>query len=829
MNLLADRIKIAAKGRWNELIPDITGVSAKYFDGNYHPCPICSTGKDKFRFSNMDGDGSVICNTCCRDVGDGISAVMRIGKLPFLDACTALQKRLGIHASSGHREIIKRKGDYRVIIQRFLQQHKPGISLESVIRNEGAVHGVTDNGKIVDCLAMPVHDGEKITGYVYYALSGEPLHDKEGREMKVKMKPGTRAGWIGTYGLKKILNGTAEIVFKCEGVTDMLAVDTLLDNPRHVAITNHAGAGSLLPRELLEQLRGKRLIILHDNDDAGKRGAMKWAKETMGICYKVFALFPPGEGDDIRDWSISQGEDRDETRRRLFRLVRELKELTYEETAAPDEPPKDPESPELILDGGDPVAMAKGFTRRYRVLCWGDRFFRRERSGVWTRLEEAAFKATVSAFLDQYTERLFKEKHPINPNVERIKVSSRLIDEVTNQIRLRRQTAEKFRTNCLFKDPHGQARPHIEPETGTFDWILCENGLLKTNLLIAEDIDNALVPAPNNWFSVIQLGFPYVITASKTDRAMFESFLQQAFVAQDSIDMVQEFAGWILTSDILLQHFLYIHGEGATGKSSLMAVLMALCGPDGYSTVTVSEFEDPFNLGVTLGKALNVADEGRLSKKSENLLKSFTSGNEILHQEKYKTPINVRPSAKLVICSNDPPVFHDRSTGPWRRMLYACMDNVIPVEKRQMGLNYPETWIKTGQMPAILNWALGGFIRIKERGDIAESEESVAQKEEWKTYSRHETAFFNDNVIEEPGCTVGSPDIYKAYTDWCISTGNRPGTVQWLGLQLKTRFPKIKKRRESTGGRPRYYEGIRLRRAWDPLQPEPPDAPPASP
>ena len=65
-------VKEACNGRWAEILSAIAGISLDLLDGKAHPCPKCG-GKDRFRFTNMDGDGSAICNQCAkRSLGDGI-------------------------------------------------------------------------------------------------------------------------------------------------------------------------------------------------------------------------------------------------------------------------------------------------------------------------------------------------------------------------------------------------------------------------------------------------------------------------------------------------------------------------------------------------------------------------------------------------------------------------------------------------------------------------------------------------------------------------------------------------------------------------------------
>lgn len=52
----------AAQGRWKQILTGF-GIDPKVLVNKHGTCPICSQ-KDKFRFDNIDGKGSWICNNC---------------------------------------------------------------------------------------------------------------------------------------------------------------------------------------------------------------------------------------------------------------------------------------------------------------------------------------------------------------------------------------------------------------------------------------------------------------------------------------------------------------------------------------------------------------------------------------------------------------------------------------------------------------------------------------------------------------------------------------------------------------------------------------------
>ena len=99
----AATIKEAARGHWAELLADLAGISADVLDGKAHPCPKCG-GKDRFRFTNQDGDGSIICNQCARRIcGDGLETIRWATGWTFPEIIRRMADRVGVDLKTGKR------------------------------------------------------------------------------------------------------------------------------------------------------------------------------------------------------------------------------------------------------------------------------------------------------------------------------------------------------------------------------------------------------------------------------------------------------------------------------------------------------------------------------------------------------------------------------------------------------------------------------------------------------------------------------------------------------------------------------------------------------
>lgn len=78
-------------GRWGDVLPQC-GIPVKFLNGKNQPCPLCG-GKDRARFSNLEGNGTWICSKC--GAGDGISLVMKKNGVDFKGAMAIIEPLIG--------------------------------------------------------------------------------------------------------------------------------------------------------------------------------------------------------------------------------------------------------------------------------------------------------------------------------------------------------------------------------------------------------------------------------------------------------------------------------------------------------------------------------------------------------------------------------------------------------------------------------------------------------------------------------------------------------------------------------------------------------------
>lgn len=80
-----------ARGKW----PGLLGqwLDERALAGKHSSCPICKGGVDRFRFDDLEGAGTWICNNC--GAGDGFHLLQQILGVDFPGAARYVQERVG--------------------------------------------------------------------------------------------------------------------------------------------------------------------------------------------------------------------------------------------------------------------------------------------------------------------------------------------------------------------------------------------------------------------------------------------------------------------------------------------------------------------------------------------------------------------------------------------------------------------------------------------------------------------------------------------------------------------------------------------------------------
>lgn len=797
VNSFRDRVKSAASGRWSFVVSAITRTPEDRLTRKHCPCPKCG-GKDRFRvFPDFEKTGGVVCNQCGKQ-GDGLATLQWLTGRTFAEVLDLVASLLNVSKDTGkqaadpakHLEWIPWNDS---LVGLWCLKHKPIIP--EALKLAGARMAKYRGQYTV--IAVPVWVGSKsnVVGWRVWNVAGKIPRTTKGKDgkyvtelLKSMITFGTQPGVLGSIGTKPTE------VWKVEGETDMLAV--LSANPRASVVCNSSGAGqNPATYNWLKDSIGKAgsFFICHDADNPGQEGAENWTRYFAAIlkdCRVANIELPypiqPSKGKDLRDW-ITEGNGYD-------RMMQQAGK--FEAASMVDALPAEAED--------DPHRLARVNLETYerahdgRLVFWRDEWWK-YKSGRYRKIELSELRAKVTASIRAEFVRCWKvrqEKRTDDADQPVRKVNRSLVANVIGAM------------ESMVAQPNSIDMPSWLPDRKPKNYLSMANGMLDLDALFADkEAEECLLAHTSHWFSAMRLDYDFDPEAKCPKWMDYLEFVTGG--DQEKQRLMQEWAGYLLTTSNGEQKFFVFEGEGNNGKSSFFAGIEAMLGFDNVSHLSLENFGETFALASTIGKAANIAgDVGKIEGCEEAIIKRYTGGEALQIRRMYVPSVTVRPTAKLMMAWNERPRFRDKSQGLWRRMILIPLDQTVPVEKRIKGMDRPDYWLP--EAPGIMIWALQGLARLMESGSFSKCQAAADALEEYKAEANPTIRFFEDYIEASDDSALDSKKLYLVYRHWCDQEGHHPLNDRAFGKQLRKNFSSADRRKVRYGGKLSWeYFGIK--------------------
>ena len=352
--------------------------------------------------------------------------------------------------------------------------------------------------------------------------------------------------------------------------------------------------------------------------------------------------------------------------------------------------------------------------------------WRRYEAGTWPTVSETSVKAEISDVIEK-------------AKPEGVKPTASILSSV----------AELTRIKVYVPDERWDADPDI---------LVCRNGALRISA------GELLSHRPEHYATS---AVPYDYEAGSVP-AYWRLFLRNTLPTAAAF--LQEFAGYALTTNMAHELAVWLFGPPGSGKSTFLAGLQAMLGHRA-GLLGLAELErSRFTLADLPGKTLVVASEQPSSYlASTNTLNAIISGEPLQVERKYRDPFTVIPRAKVCWAMNELPRVADANSGLFRRVKVVSFPG-LPEEDRD-----PELKRHIEQEGAgILNWALEGLHRLKDRGyfDIPEGIQDATKQ--FRTNNDVPALFVEDRCAKGPEFQIQAARLYREYKYWCEENGHRP-------------------------------------------------------
>jgi P4 family phage/plasmid primase-like protien len=343
-----------------------------------------------------------------------------------------------------------------------------------------------------------------------------------------------------------------------------------------------------------------------------------------------------------------------------------------------------------------------------------------------------------------------------------------------------------------------------------YQYLVCANGTLNLET-------RQLEPHNPKHYCTTGVSYDYDPNAKAPTWMAFLDWLERAAnnqaakhrkddASKDLTDYLQEFAGLALTTDNSHELALWLHGPPGSGKSTLIEGFMAAMG-DRTIELGLADIErSRFALGDLPGKTLAIATEqpGDFVRSTDLIIK-LISGELVTVEKKFAHPYSFRATVKILWAMNDLPRISSPSSGLFRRVKVVRWPTL---DENDIDETVKERIKLEG--PGILNWALDGLYRLRQRGYFCTPDEVQSASLDFRAANDIPSVFLTEccdvDTTGKSDFKELSGDLYRVYKEWCLESGHKPKSSTAVAEDWK----RLGLERKVSGGYS-YWHGVNIR------------------
>lgn len=233
-------------------------------------------------------------------------------------------------------------------------------------------------------------------------------------------------------------------------------------------------------------------------------------------------------------------------------------------------------------------------------------------------------------------------------------------------------------------------------------------------------------------------------------------------------NLVEEMVGYCIFRRNELGKAFILTGEGSNGKSTLLAIIKAITGPDNVASIGLDELCQRFKTAELYGKLANIGDDISNNYIPDNsTFKKLVTGETVNVERKGRDPFDFTNYSKLIFSANEMPRINDTSNGLMRRLVIIPFNATFSVKDDDFDPFIKDKLLADDALEYLLRISIDALKRIlahRKFTTVAAVEEEI---KEYEKINNPILTFIDENKLEnEP-----TKEMYLKYSAWCVESG----------------------------------------------------------
>lgn len=261
-----------------------------------------------------------------------------------------------------------------------------------------------------------------------------------------------------------------------------------------------------------------------------------------------------------------------------------------------------------------------------------------------------------------------------------------------------------------------------------------------------------------------------------------EAFFEQ-ILSPEQKSTVEEWIGYYFLRDYMFKKAMVYVGEGDTGKTTLLEVIIYLLGRENISAISLQRMtSDKFSAAHLYEKHGNLVDELSARDISDtDAFKMATGNGSVTGEYKFGNQFSFQNFSKLTYaCNRIPDMADNNDVAYFNRWIVIRFENTI---KKKIP-NFVKTLTTETERSGLFNLAIKGLQRLLTQEGFTYANNAEQTKMEMMRSGSSIAMFASDSLERSDGAEISKEDMYEIYVKYCQDRNLSTQTKDALGKRL---------------------------------------------